>query len=238
MGGFAPDGHLTVEAIGDFVDGVLPNDANEAVEQHLTSCDACTQLVQTTRRFELAWKHLSAETYGAAYRRYRERQRVAGTETQKDETVLGDHAQNWREKWKGQAAAAVRVIMDAREEATRLVTEGVEALLAPNPRWQFAYGGGGTKTRGTEVSQPDQTIVVAHEDPGVQIFVERPAKRIVIKLPVSGPPDSVPRAVLVNDETGMEIEGLLQPLQPGTRFCLIIFEGVDDGEHTLMFPKV
>jgi hypothetical protein len=229
--------HPSLDLLIDYAEGTLPEDEGAGIELHLAECNDCAGLARSTREVCEAMRLWTAETHALAMSIHENRQRqmvaIALRRAEKEATgSVRERLNVWREKLRAQAGAAVRIVLDAQQEATRVITEGVEGLLMPEPRWRFVYDLPPVRVRGTGGKELPPTVVKS-TIPGVEISVQHEANEILVKLPPALQAQS-PLVLLVGDGDVPPLLGSRAISRPGQPYSEIKFTRVPHNAYTLV----
>ena len=158
-----PGRQVTPGTIMDYLSQRLSEFDEVDFDSHLGACDECADKVRSARRvtemfegwlaappaFQNLPKSLSLRVLAA----------LEAAERTADSAVA-ERIRKWRELG-GKAEAAVRIVRTAPQAAAEILLEGVEALVLPQPRWQFAYPAtrarGAVRTRGRQPKLKEET---------------------------------------------------------------------------------
>jgi hypothetical protein len=233
-----PSIHLSLELLVEYVDQDLMEDDETSIELHLNECAECARFARSVREVRDALQYWTAETHALAVSIHESRQRqmvaIALRRAEKEATgSVRERLKVWREKLRAQAGAAVRIVLDAQQEATRVITEGVETLLAPEPRWRFVYDLPPVRVRGTGEKELPPTVVKS-TIPGVEISVQHEANEVLVKLPPALQAQS-PLVLLVPEGQPTPLLRTRAITRPGQPYAEIVFKGVQPNAYTLVF---
>jgi len=139
----------------------------------------------------------------------------------------------WAALWSGQAEGVVRVIMETGGSASRVVTEGLDALSRPGATWQFAPMPVGVATRGPlgGASAPNPTVAIASGATQARVAITEARREVVVRIdgqPAGGQPPLV-LLVPMAEDTEPRI-ALVQP-QSGAPYLLARFSDVPAGDY-------
>jgi hypothetical protein len=235
--------HLSIEKIEAYVDARLSDKSAAVVEQHVSECDQCARLLVTTQKCAILLDQWTAKSHGEVLKAYNAKlvDRMVNGLKEAGELAKSKRNVDWFERlstWgsasKVRAGAALRIILNVPGEATRIVTEGLESLLQPNPRWQFSYEAGPIRARGTGTGGADLTIVKSEGAPEVEVFVESDAQQVLVRMKGVDQPKMAPLVVLIpmNQDEKPKLPDHIS--QVGPQACEIIFKDVEPGKYTLV----
>lgn len=156
-----PTSHISSEDLASYVDGSLSEDREGILGEHLAECVECTERAWQMRAMSMVWDQWTAWTHGQAHLRTVFNEALQTAALQEASASWRDRLARWQDRWAGKAEAAVRVVMEAPEKASRIVTEGLEALVRPEGGWQFAPAPGAIRAAGPRPSAPVKEAVAA-----------------------------------------------------------------------------
>lgn len=230
--------HIIPDEIEEYLENRLPEEREFEIEEHIAFCQECTQKVRAAYAFTFAWNRWTAKAHGKAYQRAHilaalKKKEEGERGTTFEERLRKERLRQWRERWAGRAAAAVRVVLNVPGEVTRIITEGVEALV-PQPRLVFAYSTRPLQARGTEILEvKDETKVIAKG--GAEVSVSASKVEVRVRLLHR---QAAPLVLLVPDAKG-ETPLVSEPKkEPGKDYSLARFENVSPGKYTLVFEPM
>ena len=140
--------HISGELLADYTARRLSETDELDVETHLAECDACSEVARAALLVGDVWDAWTAQTHGQAYLASRLSSAIRQAQHTTANAGWQARLSSWAEEWTGRVEAAVRVVVEAPGSASRVVTEGLEALSRPGTGWQFAAVPVGMPTRG------------------------------------------------------------------------------------------
>ena len=155
--------HIEPEELADYFEGVLPEDRNNLIEEHFAECDQCTAQARQFRAFSSRWNGWTAKVHGEAYQRAVLAMALQAVE--RTHPHWRERLRQWQERWGGRAEAALSVIVERTEEASRVATESLEALVSPGTAPRNA-GSRGSALRWMSGMIPGRTLIVLRSFPG------------------------------------------------------------------------
>jgi len=195
--------HLSPEEIADYFQGLLTEEREQAVEAHLGDCTGCVARAQQYHRFVALWEQWTPEAHGAAHLLARAQQALAEAQSARGE--WGERLARWADRWRGRAEAVVRVVMEAPEQASRLVTEGLEPLLREGATRRFALLPEPIRVRGAEGVEVFATIAIAPGSPEVRVTVDGEQREVVALVTPSAAGRAAPLVMLIPDDPAAEV---------------------------------
>lgn len=142
-------GHPHFEVLSEYFLGSLPEHRAGRLEEHLAECEECAARARKMFELSSAWTSWTAEAHGAAYWLWRQREALFEAQQHTSGLDLQQRLAAWREQGQGFCEGAVRVLKDANASAVRLVSEGLAALLRPDPLFrEFAMANPPARQRG------------------------------------------------------------------------------------------
>ena len=194
--------HTTWTELSDYHFGGLPWFVRARIEEHLGECAACSEIAVRVRTLCEAWTDWTPEAHGAASLRLRIVHALATLSSMnlKDaEKDLPQLLREWNEKWKGKVSGALRVVVDAVGKESKLVAEGLQAVLCPGPMPVFALAGtlpvrGGANPVVAESkageSSPATRVVLTGNDLRVTVSSLSPGSRppVIVLVPEGDEP--------------------------------------------------
>ena len=150
----------------------------------------------------------------------------------------------WETHWQGKAAAAVRLVVDAADQAAHVGTEGLEALTMPGNPWGFALASASGSARGPgedrDISQGAAEPEPA--SPQVTIRVGQASREATRRIQVSVralPARQVPPLVLLIPATagGVPQVAVLES-RPGATWLVAQFRNVPQRDYLLAFERM
>lgn len=234
--------HILPQELFDYFAAKLLEEREGIIEAHLADCPTCTKEARQLYAFSHLWERWTGQTHGAAYRKA-----VLDTalqQAQAQSPQWRERLQRWHTAWAGKAEAAVRLVLEAPDQAARLITEGIEALISPASAWDFALASapgrtrsgverGALRTRGVAPSAP--------RAPQVQIRVRQTADATqevhirVENFPQEQPP---PLVVLVPTQGGASPYVTESERPPGTTYLSARFANVALGDYVVAFEPM
>jgi hypothetical protein len=234
--------HPSVESIMRYFESRLDEAEEAKIEQHLADCDACTELGRRACQFDKVWQEWTAETQGDAVRSQRDlhRQQLAialkrAERNAADMPFVRERLHRWQQELQGKAAAALRVVLNVPDEVTRIVTEGIDALVPAEPQWRFAYARGAQYARGTGSQEEDYSVAVADGATGITVAVDKDAREILVQLRPDDPNAALPLVLLVPEAGGVPIVSPKPVFNPALQIHEIRFRDMDPGKYTIAF---
>jgi hypothetical protein len=238
-----PDGnalHIPGELMADYTARRL-SEANELdVETHLAECDECSEVARAALIVGDVWDTWTARTHGQAYLASRLSQAIWQAQHTTANAGWQVRLGSWAEEWTGRVEAAVRVVMEAPGSASRVVTEGLEALSRPGTGWQFAAVPVAMPTRGPRArgAAASPTIALASGTPQARVAVGGARREIVVRLDALPGGRQPPLVLLVPVTEDGEPRVAMPEQQPGAPYLLARFDDVPPGEYVVAFEPL
>ncbi len=239
-------GHLSSDELADYFLSLLPREREGQVEEHLADCEQCTRLGRQVHAASAVPASWTARAHGEA----RWRQRVAGAleflEQGAPHTALQERLARWRDRWSGLAEGAVMLVVETPGRASRIVTEGLEALLRPGSLWQFAPVAATPPTRGP--ARPDlpggedtpvaPIVVAASGKTLVRIALSEDEREVVVRLDRLPAGRAAPLVVLLPDDASQEPQVSELVRQPETDYYIARFSDLPAGQYVAFIEPV
>jgi hypothetical protein len=231
--------HIAGEVLADYSQRRLSEADELTVEAHLADCAECSGVARGALLVSDVWDAWSAEAHGAAYLASRLAQAIRQVQQTTADSGWQARLGSWAEQWTGRVEAAVRVVMEAPERASRVVTEGLEGLSRPGTGWQFAVVPVPMPTRGPRAggAPPGPTIALAEGAAQARVAVGGARREIVVRL--DRPAADRPPLVLLVPVAGDGEARLAVPApQAGTPYLIARFDDVAPGEYVVAFEPL
>ncbi len=234
--------HVTIDVCRDYFTAKLADVEEMRVEEHLAGCDTCAGMAHRVFRVRELMNWNSVQ-HGELYLRG-----VLGdalsraTILENTSAPLRARIKAWKERWDGRAEAALRVVMNSAEQASRALVESLETLARPGSDWHFELATQSSAVRGVAADAVDYTIVTAAGESGEPLarVSARADGEVVVRID-SLPPESIDPIVLLIP-TGSEEERDVMiaeaVLQPGSSFRLARFSDLAAGEYIVAFEPL
>jgi len=252
--------HITPDELADYYAARVPEAREEAIEAHLAVCDACVEEARQSYAFAMIWEEWTGVTAGDLMAHPVGQSALASQGDVAEQGVLQDALEQvqrqednpawrarlarWQTHWQGKAAAAVRLVVEAADQAVHVVTEGLEALTTPGNPWDFALASASGSARGPgedrdvspEAAEPEP------ESPQVTIRVghaSREATRL-IQVSVQGLParQTPPLVLLIPATAGDVTQVAALEVRPGSAWHVANFRNVPQGDYLLAFEPI
>jgi hypothetical protein len=236
------------ELIDRYVLGQLTGRERERFEHRFLLSSQRREKVALARSFRQAMAAVTAQAETPEIARPPLHERLA-TALQQAQHQVADPAwrarlARWQTRWAGKAQAAARLVVEAADQATRVMTEGLEALTTPGNQWDFALTSTRVSARGPgedrDVSQgaagPGPTA------PQVSIRVGQTSHEATRRIQVSVralPAQPVLPLVLLIPATagGVPQVAALAPW-PRSAWLVAQFQNVLQGDYLLAFEPM
>jgi anti-sigma factor RsiW len=236
--------HATIEGLLSYFDGQLPDPEECAIELHISECDACAEVGQEICALEQVWAGWTAQRHGQLHLRVMLALALAKAQEHTTDPSWRERLKGWREVWAGTAEAALRTVLHAPAEASRVVAAGLDSLSRPGSFWQFAAEPTFAGTLG-EGDEEESTIFatsrLSPESPRALVELRGGDKGgIVVRidnLSVAGTP---PLVVLIAIKPSRELIVQVTEVkrQPGTNSFVARFTKVPPGEYIVAFEPL
>jgi len=229
--------HISSEMLMDYFGGKLSEEQEAQIEGHLAECQDCTQRARQVLAFGFVWDRWTAKVHGETYWSARLATAVQEAENRVKNPSWRERLARWREQWAGRAEAAVRVIMAVSEEASRIVTEGLESLLRPGGSRQFALARVPIRTRGKVTRGTPQAPMeaLARGKPQIRLTISGRTREIRIRVEDLPPLKPAPLVLLIPIEEGA-CPLVAEPQRvAGANYLIARFKGVPPGEYIAAF---
>jgi anti-sigma factor RsiW len=233
--------HITPAELADYLAGRLLESRQEAIEMHLGGCDACAEEARQFRAFSAVWEDWIMQPPEATWEQVALVTALQQAQRRVADPAWQERLARWQTHWQGQAAAAARLVLDAVDQAARVVLERLDTLATPENRWGFALASGSALDRGPGEDQDVAPGVVesAPEAPQVTIRVGQVSpeatRRIQVRvrgLPARQPPPLV--LLIPATAGGVPQVAALVPWQ-GSAWLVAQFRNVPQDNYLLAF---
>lgn len=252
--------HIAPEELADYCAARVPEAREEAIEAHLAVCDACVEEARQSYAFAAIWEEWTGVTAGDLLAHPVGQMALASEGDVAEQGMLqGALAQvqrqdadpawqarlaHWQTHWQGKAAAAVRLVVEAADQAVHVVTEGLEALTTPGNPWDFALASarGSARGPGEDRDVPQEAARPDAASPQVTIRVGHVSHEATRRIQVSVralPAQQAPPLVLLIPATagGVPQVAALAPRQ-GSAWLVAQFRNVPQGDYLLAFEPI
>jgi hypothetical protein len=244
--------HITSEEIADYFGGLLAEAQESFVDNHLAECDSCVNLARRYHVFNEVWGNWNSETHVQAFLHSHVVHALEVIWHRSAGVQWKGRLENWLKQWAGKAEGAVRVILGAPGEDSRLVTEGMGTLLREGASWQFTSAPvrlhGSVSTRGRVAQStaeaagalpfPGETVAIKRGMPDVQVSLSAESREVSVRVQDVPPGQLLPLVLLLPLGEGREprLEAIRE--EPGLSCSVARFEQVEPGEYLLEFEPI
>jgi hypothetical protein len=200
--------HIPPEALVDYFYGAetrLPEERESAIEEHLAECTQCTEEARQLHAFTGLLHRWTAQAHGQAYRQATLLRGLKRAGDSEGRAGIRARLEQWRQHLASRAGAAIRVVMEAGEDVSRLITEGLEALVTPPLQPAPVRIRGAVRTRGTA------RTTLTPEQP--QACVEIHGRRGEVIVRVEKLPPEQPSPLVLLMPTSAEGQPIVRELQ-------------------------
>lgn len=227
---------LAFDEIERYLAGDVSEEETIRIDAHMGTCDDCAEKVRMMRRLNFLFNQWTAKSHVEIYQQ--EQLVAALNKAAEQNPILKERIHRWLEKWAGKAEAALRLVMKVPEETTRIITEGVEALVKPDSRLKFVYITAPVPTRGVETLKEKKTVVKTEGIPNVQVIVNEAANEVEVRLKSLPSEQKAPLILLIPDAKE-QAPLLSEPKpEPKTNYHIARFQNVPAGKYTLVFEPM
>lgn len=235
--------HLTFDKIYEYINAKdITRDNYEMIYEidcHIAECEECFEKIQFLSDIKQVLNEWTPEIHGQLYRKILEDEEEKEVSKNELKTEWTTRLQNWIEKYSGKADTAVEVFMNTVENGTKLVTEGMEALTKPQPRFSF-QGRMATATRSMTSRGLRGRRSAGNsklEDEGTKSIISINAsnkdnQHVYIELKDIDP-EKIPLVMLVSQEDESAMPKVKEPEQEGDKW-IARFEHIPSGKYILM----
>jgi hypothetical protein len=235
--------HASMEQLLGYFDNRLSESDEERVELHLSECARCAETSQEIAALQQIWDGWSAQTHGALHLRIVLSRALATAEKQTLDPSWRARLQRWRDLWAGTAEAALRTILHAPADASRVVAAGVDALSRPGSAWQFAADSAFAGTLGEDDDESTifATSKLTPDAPRALVEVKGGDKSDIVvridNLPIGSTP---PLVVLIAVRPGGEVVVQVTEVkrEAGSNSFIGLFAKVPPGEYIVAFEPL
>ena len=237
--------NITRENLQAYFEGKLSEDQEVAVEEYLAECsEEEIAEARQTYAFTSAWNSWTPKAHGEAYRLVQDEKQNRLVHILTGFISLYPQWRNRLQRWldlsAGQAEAAVRVVMEASGEASRLVTEGLEAMTRPQGRWQFSLEEAIVPTLGDtpKRSAPPLAAIALHAGKHqARVSLSGPGE-VSVRVDEQLPGQVRPLVLLVPEEGQAEPQVKELETGPDGVYLIARFENVAPGQYLTLFEPV
>lgn len=232
--------HLTIEDLVDYFDKGVSADLEERIEIHIARCDDCAERARRAHALCGTWANWNAKSHRQALRRAMVEKSLAeaGSQSQEHIPEWKRRLERWREVSAGLAEGVVEIVMSPARDATRIITEGMEALIRPGAGWRFSPQAAYPVVRGVGGERRPCKIAVAENPEGMRASVKieeppRAGREIVVYMDRPPRARDLPIVLLISTvgDPGREIR--IRQMEPQAVGLLARFEDVPDGDYIL-----
>jgi hypothetical protein len=231
--------HYRADTLLEYFEMMLSEDEQLAVEEHLDGCARCLAVAGETQRAAAMLDGWTAQAHGEAYLAVQLQSALAAAQARTVDASWQARLARWRERWAGAVEAAVRVVVEAPGQASRIVTEGLDTLARPGTSWQFALAPAPVPTRGLlgrgAVPPPPAVAVSSIEGAGqARVAVGGDRREVVVRVDGVSVGWPLPLVLLV-PLTGGEPRLALPEPQPNVDYAIARFDDVAPGQYVVAF---
>jgi hypothetical protein len=208
---------------------MLSEEQESVIEEHLAECSQCTDEARHLYTFTNLWNRWTARNHGQAYQhamllRALQQMYDSGRHPRWRERLV-----QWRDNLADKAGAAIRVAIEAGENVTRTVTEGLEALVAPSLQPAPVRVRGAVRTRGGTTR-----TTLTPEQPQARVEVQGERGVVVVQVENLPPGSPSPLVLLISTSAAGEPE--VQELhRQEDGVYMARFESVESGDYLVAF---
>lgn len=233
---------LTEGELADYLAGVLAEDRERGIEEHLAGCQRCAEQARQGHAFLARWQRWSAAAHGTVF--WQERaDHALGRLRLADGTPdwLVGRLERWVRRWPGLAEAALSLSIGAGPVAC--VAETLADMVRPGGVTGFRPAVAGPRVRGTEkAADADGPVVLESAGSGeqqrIRVMVHGRRGDIRVNLGPLPPGWPVPAVVLVPAEEGrMPALGKVSPGGEPAGYAAW-FRDVQSGEYLLLIEPL
>lgn len=235
------DAHIPVDALFDYFEGKLGDDAEGMVEEHLAACVDCTTLARQAFSFERVWRSWTAQSHGDAQARAYVAAALEAAQAGVVEESWRERLRRWQLEWKGAAEAGLRLAIEAAEDASRVLGEAVDGLTRPGSSWRFQPQAGTAAIRGSGQTSSHAvfTTSLSADQPRARVAVDATGKAaITVHLDRLPRPMDMPLVLLIRADSGGVRDVRVEQLQPRNGDFVARFENVHSGEYIVAFEPL
>jgi hypothetical protein len=234
-----------MDTLLDYFEGFLSDDIEDDVEKHLWSCDSCAELGQRIYALDHTWQGWTAAAHGKLHLRVTLMRALVKAEKETTNVAWRGRLQRWRKTWAGTAEAALRTVLQAPAQASRIIADGVEELARPGSNWAFSAEPSFAGTLGDDDDDRDTAVLATQpltpDAPRALVELKAGEKSSIVvridNLPLgSNPPLVVLVAVKADREVVVQVAEVTS--RPGTNSFVARFNQVPPGEYIVAFEPL
>jgi hypothetical protein len=220
--------HILLEELTDYFAAILPEERAGVIEEHLAVCDTCIVQARQIHRLSHVIDGWTARTHGEAYQRALLVRALQHVQEHVHDWSWQKRLGQWRANLASKAGAAVRVTLEAGANVTRMITEGLEALVAPPLQPADVRSRSSIRTRGTV------RTTLTPEHPQARVDVQGEHREVIVQVETLSPQRPSPLVLLI--PTSPEGAPQVQALQRQTSGVHVArFTGVAPGDYLVAF---
>lgn len=223
--------HIPPEELADYfypVEIPLSEERESAIEEHLAECDQCTEEARQLHSFTSLLNGWTARAHGQVYQQAVLLRALKQAGESERHPALRKRLAQWRQNLASRAGAAIRVVMEAGDHVSHMVTEGLEALVTQSLRPAPVRIRRAVRTRGTA------RTTLTPEQPQARVNVKGTRGEVIVQVEKLPPHQLVPLVLLI--PTALEGEPKVQELHRQERDVYeTTFAGVDPGDYLVAF---
>lgn len=204
------DRHLSPEEIIDYIEGKLPAGNIRRVEIHFARCSECVSIAREMQLLQQAWQTWSAEEHGKIYLQARMNAALIAAAEKEENPEWKERLLQWRASWSGKARVLVNIVKRAPGSTSKLISEGLESLMAGGEEWEFELLPISLASRGEEDAGPETQVVkikaaevdLSPQSRKAQIQLEWEGD-VIVRVKNFSPTEKPPLIVLFSKENEM-----------------------------------
>jgi hypothetical protein len=224
--------HPNVEELTDYFASELTPEAQDVLERHLGTCSVCSQLARHVYNSTLLLERWSSTAEPALDLLAVLRHSLTTLLEKSRASSWQNRLRRWTEDFGAQADGAVRMIVETSAKAVTVVTNGIDEVLRPEARWQFALQPAPLRIRG-QSEHGSISIATTASKPRARVAISSEAREVEVRID-DWPSDQLPPLALLAP-VGATLEPKIQELSriPGVSYCIARFENVQPGEYLI-----
>lgn len=238
------DNHLTFNDICLYIDNEEVTKENEGkiidIGTHLADCEFCVERVKAHLRLNIILENWTPLLHGYSYReKFLNSLCKKGIEISQS-TEIQNRIEQWFGNLQGISEAAFEIIMDLKDEITKISKEGMGLFNKPNSKWDFGPGIVLEPSRsGSESKQfIDETMFVDKNSPNNKIILDAFEEKLEIKLGRIEELPKIPLVLLVSEQDIEDLRIKEPQFDPDLKSWIVIFNNIKEGKYLLLFEPL
>lgn len=231
--------HISAERMLDYMAGALNDEQEEMIEVHIAHCNECTAQARRLERVDHFMEQWTARDHGQVLTQLRLANALNELSEKIENLDMKERLKIWLSKWTNKAEAALSIIVEETGRASRIITEGLEAMVRPDGMWEFELKPAAVPVRGagTQRGAPITAVSLSPGKPQVRVRLSA-ENEIAIRVDAF-PEDRTPPLVLLIPAK-KDAEAMVNALQrQQDKTCLSArFHDVPPGAYIVAFEPI